>query len=120
MKDHHKKASELISLEMKERDTARARGREIGGHLLTFLRVGSIKGLTPVICFSLCVLTCGLGAGMLSASAGWNHTFECNLSVFYKRQVLERGRRVWYKYKLVGSHTNMGGQYQNMKKLDRY
>lgn len=56
MKDHHKKASDLISLEMKEKETAsaRARGREIGGHLLTFLRVGSIKGLMPVICFSAC------------------------------------------------------------------
>lgn len=27
MKDHHKKASALISLEMKERETARARDR---------------------------------------------------------------------------------------------
>ncbi len=53
MKDHHKKASELISLEMKDREMDRARGREIGGHLLTFLRAGSIKGSTPVICSSL-------------------------------------------------------------------
>lgn len=110
MKDHHQKASELISLEMKERDTARARGREIGGHLLTFLRVGSIKGLTPVICLSLCVLTCSLGAGMLSASAHWNQTSECNLSVFYKRQVWEKRKQGEFgKYKLVGSNTNMGG-----------
>lgn len=90
MKDHHqknkgKKASELISLDMKARETVRARdgggGREIGGHLLTFLRVGGIKGSTAVICSSLCVLTCSLRAGMLSTSAGWNQTFECDLNV---------------------------------------
>lgn len=86
MKDQHKKASELISLGMKGRETARARagarGREIGGHLLTFLRVGSIKGSTPVICFSLCVLTRSLGAGVLFADAARNQTFESNLRIF--------------------------------------
>ena len=89
---------------------------------MTFLRVGSIKGLTPVICFSLRVLTCGLGAGVLSAGAAWNHIFECNLSVFLQETSVgdERERRVWYEYKLVGSCTNMSGLYQNMKKLERY
>lgn len=84
---------------------------------MTFLRVGDIKGLTPVICFSLCVLTCSLGAGMQSASAGWNQTSECNLSVFYKGQVWEkREEGEFIEYKLVGSHTNLGGLYQNRKK----
>lgn len=64
MKDHRKKkikkikkASELISLNMKEKETVRGRGgvrgRETGRHLLT--SVGGIKGSEPVICLSLCV-----------------------------------------------------------------
>jgi len=59
MKDPDKNASKLISTDMKERKTVKARDGvrrgKMGGHLLTFLRAGIIKGLMPVICSALCL-----------------------------------------------------------------
>lgn len=88
MKDPGRNILEIIRTDMKERQAARARNgvrrREIGWYLLTFLRVGIIKGLIPVICLLLCIFTSSLRAGMLSAMDSWSQTYESNLDVFSK------------------------------------
>lgn len=100
-----KKTSEIISLEVKKRETAtardRARGRGIGGHLLTFLRVGGIKALTLMICPSLCVNTQSRSRRTI-CSAAPNQTLFQSLQQETERKKREEEEFVcWSKQKQV-------------------
>lgn len=94
MKDHHKKGSELISLEMKERETGSVRDRGEGRRTLVDISKGWQHQRLDA-----CDLLLTLCVNMHSwsrheTSAGWNQTSECSFCVFYKGQAQEKREEV--------------------------